>query len=131
MVNSLNSLPIYSSVHIFFAFLIHVLISNLISGKMFPTRGDIHIAPFTDDSLYMEHYSKSNFWYVYRISICTFYEYPQSPDYSHLAFFLARDLTFFVDQASVPFRLGVKIHFTALILQVYVKRLHRSILNSQ
>jgi len=32
------------------------------NGKMFPTRGDIHIAPFTDDSLYMEHYSKSNFW---------------------------------------------------------------------
>eukprot|EP00794_Sanderia_malayensis_P008273 gene8273-9156_t len=31
-------------------------------GKMFPTRGDLHIAPFTDDSLYMEHFGKSNFW---------------------------------------------------------------------
>ena len=31
-------------------------------GKMFPTRGDVHIAPFTDDALYMEHFGKSNFW---------------------------------------------------------------------
>lgn len=36
----------------------------LISGKMFPTQGDLHIAPFTDDALYMEQYSKANFWYV-------------------------------------------------------------------
>ncbi|KAL1489172.1 hypothetical protein ABEB36_014110 [Hypothenemus hampei] len=32
-------------------------------GKMFPTRGDLHIAPFTDDALYMEQYSKANFWF--------------------------------------------------------------------
>ncbi|ELU16220.1 hypothetical protein CAPTEDRAFT_179627 [Capitella teleta] len=32
-------------------------------GKMFPTQGDLHIAPFTDDSLYMEQFSKANFWY--------------------------------------------------------------------
>ena len=31
-------------------------------GKMYPSRGDLHIAPFTDDSLYMEQYSKANFW---------------------------------------------------------------------
>ncbi|XP_058788875.1 histone-arginine methyltransferase CARMER isoform X2 [Phymastichus coffea] len=32
-------------------------------GRMFPTRGDLHIAPFTDESLYMEQFNKSNFWY--------------------------------------------------------------------
>ena len=31
-------------------------------GKMFPTTGDLHIAPFFDDALYMEHFSKANFW---------------------------------------------------------------------
>lgn len=30
---------------------------------MFPTRGDLHIAPFTDESLYMEQFNKANFWY--------------------------------------------------------------------
>ncbi|GBP67428.1 Histone-arginine methyltransferase CARMER [Eumeta japonica] len=33
------------------------------SGNMFPTRGDLHIAPFTDDALFMEQYNKANFWY--------------------------------------------------------------------
>lgn len=33
-------------------------------GKMFPTTGDLHIAPFFDDALYMEHFSKANFWLV-------------------------------------------------------------------
>lgn len=32
-------------------------------GNMFPTRGDLHIAPFTDDALFMEQYNKANFWY--------------------------------------------------------------------
>lgn len=32
-------------------------------GKMFPTRGDLHIAPFTDAALYMEQLNKANFWY--------------------------------------------------------------------
>ncbi|KAF0301386.1 Histone-arginine methyltransferase CARMER [Amphibalanus amphitrite] len=32
-------------------------------GKLFPSRGDLHIAPFRDDALYMEQYSKANFWY--------------------------------------------------------------------
>jgi len=32
-------------------------------GKMFPGQGDLHIAPFTDDSLYLEQFSKANFWY--------------------------------------------------------------------
>ncbi|XP_032164042.1 histone-arginine methyltransferase CARM1-like isoform X2 [Mustela erminea] len=33
------------------------------SGMMFPTFGDIHLAPFSDEQLYMEHYSRANFWY--------------------------------------------------------------------
>ncbi|XP_067122561.1 histone-arginine methyltransferase CARMER isoform X2 [Centruroides vittatus] len=32
-------------------------------GKMFPSRGDLHIAPFSDSSLYMEQLNKANFWY--------------------------------------------------------------------
>uniref|UniRef100_A0A672MBH8 type I protein arginine methyltransferase n=1 Tax=Sinocyclocheilus grahami TaxID=75366 RepID=A0A672MBH8_SINGR len=31
-------------------------------GMMFPTQGDIHLAPFTDEQLYMEHHTRSNFW---------------------------------------------------------------------
>lgn len=31
-------------------------------GKMYPSRGDLHIVPFTDDSLYMEQFGKANFW---------------------------------------------------------------------
>ena len=30
---------------------------------MFPSRGDLHIAPFTDEALYMEQVNKVNFWY--------------------------------------------------------------------
>ncbi|XP_077476003.1 histone-arginine methyltransferase CARM1 isoform X2 [Stigmatopora argus] len=33
------------------------------NGKMFPTVGDVHIAPFTDEQLYMEQFTKANFWY--------------------------------------------------------------------
>nr|XP_006811636.1 PREDICTED: histone-arginine methyltransferase CARMER-like [Saccoglossus kowalevskii] len=33
------------------------------SGKMFPSQGDIHIAPFCDEALYMEQFTKANFWY--------------------------------------------------------------------
>lgn len=32
------------------------------NGKMFPSRGDLHVAPFTDEALYMEQFNKSNFW---------------------------------------------------------------------
>nr|CAD7427089.1 unnamed protein product [Timema monikensis] len=32
------------------------------NGRMFPSQGDLHIAPFTDDTLYMEQSSKANFW---------------------------------------------------------------------
>uniref|UniRef100_A0A673JEG1 Histone-arginine methyltransferase CARM1 n=1 Tax=Sinocyclocheilus rhinocerous TaxID=307959 RepID=A0A673JEG1_9TELE len=31
-------------------------------GMMFPTQGDIHLAPFTDEQLYMEHHARSHFW---------------------------------------------------------------------
>jgi histone-arginine methyltransferase CARM1 len=33
------------------------------NGKMFPSRGDLHVAPFTDEALYMEQINKVNFWY--------------------------------------------------------------------
>uniref|UniRef100_A0A1B6KZB4 type I protein arginine methyltransferase n=2 Tax=Graphocephala atropunctata TaxID=36148 RepID=A0A1B6KZB4_9HEMI len=32
-------------------------------GLMFPSRGDLHIAPFTDEALFMEQTSKANFWF--------------------------------------------------------------------
>ncbi|KAI9581168.1 histone-arginine methyltransferase CARMER [Glossina fuscipes] len=32
-------------------------------GKMFPTHGDLHVAPFSDEALYSEQYNKANFWY--------------------------------------------------------------------
>jgi len=32
-------------------------------GRMFPSRGDLHVAPFTDAQLYIEQTSKANFWY--------------------------------------------------------------------
>ncbi|XP_026996809.2 histone-arginine methyltransferase CARM1 isoform X1 [Tachysurus fulvidraco] len=31
-------------------------------GMMFPTFSDIHLAPFTDEQLYLEHHARSNFW---------------------------------------------------------------------
>lgn len=34
----------------------------LFTGKMFPTIGDVHLAPFTDEQLYMEQFTKANFW---------------------------------------------------------------------
>jgi len=33
-------------------------------GKVFPSQGDLHIAPFTDEALYMEQCGKANFWSV-------------------------------------------------------------------
>ncbi|XP_009952554.1 PREDICTED: histone-arginine methyltransferase CARM1-like [Leptosomus discolor] len=33
------------------------------NGIMFPTYSDIYLAPFSDELLYMEHYSRANFWY--------------------------------------------------------------------
>jgi len=31
---------------------------------MYPSKGDLHIAPFTDDALFMEQTNKASFWYV-------------------------------------------------------------------
>ncbi|ETN64413.1 histone-arginine methyltransferase CARM1 [Anopheles darlingi] len=31
-------------------------------GRMYPSRGDLHVAPFSDEALYMEQYNKANFW---------------------------------------------------------------------
>ncbi|KAG9340402.1 hypothetical protein JZ751_021515 [Albula glossodonta] len=33
------------------------------NGNLFPTIGDVHLAPFTDEQLYMEQFTKANFWY--------------------------------------------------------------------
>ncbi|KAM9167218.1 histone-arginine methyltransferase CARM1-like [Mergus octosetaceus] len=33
------------------------------NGMMFPTFSEIHLAPFSDEQLYTEHYSRANFWY--------------------------------------------------------------------
>ncbi|XP_067877179.1 histone-arginine methyltransferase CARM1 isoform X1 [Heterodontus francisci] len=33
------------------------------NGNLFPTLGDVHLAPFTDEQLYMEQFTKANFWY--------------------------------------------------------------------
>ncbi|XP_031418059.1 histone-arginine methyltransferase CARM1-like isoform X2 [Clupea harengus] len=33
------------------------------NGNLFPTIGDVHVAPFTDEQLYMEQFTKANFWY--------------------------------------------------------------------
>ncbi|KAK7085383.1 Histone-arginine methyltransferase carm1, partial [Halocaridina rubra] len=33
------------------------------SGRMFPSRGDLHVAPFNDETLYYEQLNKANFWY--------------------------------------------------------------------
>uniref|UniRef100_A0A3Q1GSL5 type I protein arginine methyltransferase n=1 Tax=Acanthochromis polyacanthus TaxID=80966 RepID=A0A3Q1GSL5_9TELE len=32
------------------------------NGLMFPSYGDIHLAPFTDEQLYFEHYAQASFW---------------------------------------------------------------------
>ena len=37
-------------------------VADCVAGKMYPGQGDLHIAPFTDEALYMEQYSKANFW---------------------------------------------------------------------
>uniref|UniRef100_A0A3B4V684 Histone-arginine methyltransferase CARM1 n=1 Tax=Seriola dumerili TaxID=41447 RepID=A0A3B4V684_SERDU len=32
------------------------------NGLMFPSCGDIHLAPFSDEQLYFEHYARATFW---------------------------------------------------------------------
>uniref|UniRef100_A0A672ZDJ6 type I protein arginine methyltransferase n=1 Tax=Sphaeramia orbicularis TaxID=375764 RepID=A0A672ZDJ6_9TELE len=32
------------------------------NGLMFPSSGDIHVAPFSDEQLYFEHYARATFW---------------------------------------------------------------------
>ncbi|KAM3585430.1 uncharacterized protein V6R79_017655 [Siganus canaliculatus] len=32
------------------------------NGLMFPSYGDLHVAPFTDEQLYFEHYARASFW---------------------------------------------------------------------
>ena len=47
----------------FFSFIFfYALLCLCVAGKMFPTIGDVHLAPFTDEQLYMEQFTKANFW---------------------------------------------------------------------
>ena len=32
------------------------------NGKMYPTQGDLYVAPFNDEALFMEQVQKANFW---------------------------------------------------------------------
>lgn len=56
-------------------------------GKMYPSRGDLHVVPFTDDSLYMEQFGKANFWFqtcfhgvnLSAIQTCAVKEYFRQP----------------------------------------------------
>lgn len=32
------------------------------NGKMFPSSGELHVAPFSDEALFLEQYNKANFW---------------------------------------------------------------------
>jgi len=40
---------------------------------MYPSKGDLHIAPFTDDALFMEQTNKASFWYVKYIVVIYIY----------------------------------------------------------
>lgn len=40
-------------------------------GLMFPSSGDIHVAPFTDENLYFEHYAQASFWSLSCSFLCT------------------------------------------------------------
>lgn len=56
---SLSIIILYYPVLLF----IHYLNNYYTGGRMFPSRGDLHIAPFSDENLYMEQFNKANFWY--------------------------------------------------------------------
>lgn len=42
---------------------------------MYPSKGDLHIAPFTDDALFMEQTNKASFWYVNKFIFFSYYSY--------------------------------------------------------
>lgn len=48
---------------LFFSFSLNQIVLMYAGGRMFPSRGDLHIAPFSDENLYMEQFNKANFWY--------------------------------------------------------------------
>lgn len=61
--------------HLFFWRSLHCYVVFFsVTGKMFPTQGDLHVTPFTDEALYLEQFSKANFWCetslsYYRVSL--------------------------------------------------------------
>lgn len=81
-------------------------------GKMFPSEGDLHIAPFTDEALYMEQYNKANFWYADNIN----------------SYFL---IFFFILQVNFLLKTGIKNPFMELILHHYTRKLCKNIFVNQ
>ena len=60
-----------------FLLLLDVNLEFEILGKMFPSRGDLHIAPFNDETLYMEQFNKANFWYESVVLCLKLYSFQQ------------------------------------------------------
>lgn len=95
-------------------------------GKMFPTTGDLHVAPFYDDALYMEHFSKANFWYqnsFYGVNLSNLRdpaleEYFRQPivDTFDVRILMAKPVTHTVDFLTAAeedlHRIEVPLHFT-------------------
>lgn len=59
-----NSLIAFKQLGLAVHFVTQLYYSISLSGNMFPTIGDVHLAPFTDEQLYMEQFTKANFWWV-------------------------------------------------------------------
>ncbi|KAK3735416.1 hypothetical protein QZH41_016866 [Actinostola sp. cb2023] len=97
-------------------------------GKMFPTRGDLYIAPFSDDALYIEHYSKANFWHqksFYGVDLSTLRkaalkEYFRQPvvDTFDVRILMAKPITHTVDfltsEEDDLHRINIPVKFTIL-----------------
>ncbi|XP_032243149.2 histone-arginine methyltransferase CARMER [Nematostella vectensis] len=97
-------------------------------GKMFPTQGDLHIAPFFDDALYLEHFSKANFWYqnsFYGVDLSTLRqaalkEYFKQPvvDTFDVRILMAKPVTHSVDFLEIEeqdlHRMEIPLQFTIL-----------------
>ncbi|XP_071658312.1 histone-arginine methyltransferase CARM1-like isoform X5 [Patagioenas fasciata] len=88
------------------------------NGMMFPTYSDFHLAPFSDEQLYMEHYSRANFWYqesFYGVNLSSLHnaavdEYFQQP---------------VVDTFDVRILMAKTVKYTINFLEAVEEDLHR------
>ncbi|XP_064903309.1 histone-arginine methyltransferase CARM1 isoform X2 [Columba livia] len=88
------------------------------NGMMFPTYSDFHLAPFSDEQLYMEHYSRANFWYqesFYGVNLSSLHsaavdEYFQQP---------------IVDTFDVRILMAETVKYTINFLEAVEEDLHR------